>query len=147
MDSHQPPDGSAPQAYRITAEAVHEGAAVLHAAGTDIPLAAAWGGPPTEDPGPADLLAGAFAACLLKNLARAAALTGFSYTSAHVQVDARRQDRPPTFVAIDYVLTVGTDEPERRLELVHRNLAKFGTVYNTLAAVCEIDGRIEAHAP
>ena len=99
MDTTPTPDGSAPQAYRITAESLHEGASVLHAAGADIPLAAAWGGPPTDEPGPAELLAGAFAACLLKNLARAAALTGFSYTSAHVQVDARRQDRPPRFVA------------------------------------------------
>jgi len=28
-----------------------------------------------------------------------------------------------------------TDEDERRVDLLHRNLRQFGTVYNTLAAV------------
>ena len=35
-----------------------------------------------------------------------------------------------------------TDEPPKRVDLLQRNLAKYGTVYNTLAEVCEISGDI-----
>lgn len=31
---------------------------------------------------------------------------------------------------------------QRHIELLHRNLRQFGTVYNTLAAVCDVHGRI-----
>ena len=39
-----------------------------------------------------------------------------------VDVVARRQDTPPKFVEITYELRLVTDEPERRIELLHRNL-------------------------
>jgi hypothetical protein len=38
---------------------------------------------------------------------------------------------------------VDTDESDQRLDLLHRNLQQFGTVYNTLAAATTIEGRIE----
>lgn len=50
----------------------------------------------------------------------------------------RRESRPT------YEMRITTDEPPRRIDLVHRNLRKFGTVYNTLAAVCQIDGQLTA---
>jgi uncharacterized OsmC-like protein len=79
---------------------------------------------------------------LLKNLARAGSLMHFTYTDAQVEVTARRQDAPPKFTEIDYTLHVTTDEPARRVELMHANLTKFGTVYNTLAAVCAVHGDV-----
>jgi hypothetical protein len=42
---------------------------------------------------------------------------------------------------------VVTDEPERRVELAHRNLRNYGTVYNTLAAVCDVHGEMVAVPP
>lgn len=128
----------------MSAQAVHSGDAEVTAAQTRIPLDAAWVAPRTGAPGPADLLGSAFAACLLKNLARSGALLGFEYDDAQVDVVLRRQDAPPKFVSVEYTLSVTTDEPERRVELVHTNLRKFGTVYNTLAAVCEVHGTITA---
>ena len=56
----------------------------------------------------------------------------------------RRQDAPPKFVSVMYDLRVTTDEPGRRVELVHTNLRKFGTVYNTLAAVGDVHGTLTA---
>ena len=56
----------------------------------------------------------------------------------------RRQDNPPQFTEIIYELRLVTDEPERRVEVLHRNLRRFGTVYHTLAAAGTIDGRIVA---
>ena len=57
---------------------------------------------------------------------------------------ARRQDSPPRFVEIHYTLHVHTDEPQRRVDLAHRNLRNYGTVYNTLAAVCDVHGEMLA---
>ncbi len=65
---------------------------------------------------------------------------------AQVEVVLRRQDAPPKFVAVEYDLQLTTDEPERRVGLVHANLRKFGTVYNTLAAVCEVSGTVTARS-
>ena len=134
----------APTEYRIHARSSRAGTAVVDAADDRIEIDARWGPLPTGRPGPADLLASAFAACLLKNLARAGDLLGFEYREAEVDVVARRQDSPPLFVEIRYELRISTDEPARRLELVHQNLRKFGTVYNTLAAVCDVHGEVVA---
>lgn len=136
--------GAAPLEYRVSARATYGGDADVTAANTTIPLDAGWAAPPTGAPGPADLLASAFAACLLKNLARSGALLDFEYEDAQADVVLRRQDTPPKFVSVDYTLRVTTDEPERRIEVVHTNLRKFGTVYNTLAAVCDVHGTVTA---
>ena len=106
-----------------------------------------WGAGSLGEPGPAELLAAALAACLLKNLARCRDLLDFDYDEAHVEVVARRQDRPPRFVDIGYTVRVTTGETERRVELAHHNLRTFGTVYNTLAAVCDVHGSMVACAP
>ncbi len=37
-----------------------------------------------------------------------------------------------------------TDEPAPRAAPLHRNIARFGTIYNTLAAVCDVTGEIGA---
>jgi uncharacterized OsmC-like protein len=134
----------APTDYRITARSVSSGPAEAFAGSEVIHFDAGWGGPDSRLPGPAELLASAFAACMLKNLARTGKLLHFHYESAEVDVAAHRQDVPPKFTRITYALTLVTDEPAHRIDLIHRNLRQFGTVYNTLAAGCVIDGRVVA---
>lgn len=80
----------------------------------------------------------------MKNIERTSTLIGFTYNSADVRVQARRQDSPPQFVEVEYDVRIVTDEPERRVDLLHRNLRQFGTVYNTLAAVCDVHGTVAA---
>ncbi len=133
-----------PTTYRVQARSVAGGEAYVEAATVTVPFDAAWNEPPKGLPGPAELLACSLAACLLKNLARAGALLSFAYEGAEVEVTARRQDSPPKFVEMTYVLRVATDEPERRVKLLHSNLAKFGTIYNTLASACDVHGEIVA---
>lgn len=133
-----------PTEYRVSAQARAGGLGFAQAGNTSIELDTSWGGTPTGLPGPAELLATAFASCLLKNLARARDLLGFAYDDAQVEVTARRQDSPPKFTEIRYLLRITTDEPSRRVDLVHRNLRNYGTVYNTLAAVCDVHGEIHA---
>jgi hypothetical protein len=51
-----------------------------------------------------------------------------------------RQDVPPRMERIDYEIVVDTGEPDRRLELLHENVRKYGTVFNTVAPGTELNG-------
>ncbi|MEX1356991.1 MAG: OsmC family protein [Gaiellaceae bacterium] len=95
-------------------------------------------------PGPADLLAAALAACILKNVERFSGLLPFRYERARVYVEVEREEPPPRIVPAHYTLRIVTDEPEHRVELLHRNVVRFGTVTNTLAAACEVSGTVVA---
>ena len=136
-----------PTSYAVRARTTGTGQAEVVAGTETIAFDASWAVEPSGPPGPAELLAAAFAACLLKNLERAGKLLHFRYDYAEVDVIARRQDSPPKFVEVIYELRLATDETERRVELVHLNLRKFGTVYNTLAATCEVHGRLVVMSP
>ena len=137
-----------PTTYRVRGHGVAGQEASIQAANQMIPIYASWGADqPSGLPGPAELLAAAFTACLLKNLERSSAMMPFSYQSAEIDVQARRQDSPPKFVGIEYEIRLATSESPRRVELLHRNLSQYGTIYNTLAAVCDVHGTIVAVAP
>lgn len=136
-----------PTVYVVTATARGDGTAEASAGSETIRFDAAWARPPSGLPGPADLLASALAACLLKNVERAGQLLPFRYEHARVEVRARRQDAPPRFVEVSYEVHLVTDEPSRRVDLLHRNLRQYGTVYNTLAAVCDVHGEVITTAP
>ena len=49
---------------------------------------------------------------------------------------------PPMMVAVDYELIVDTDEDDRRLELLHTNVRKYGTISNTVAKALKLEGTI-----
>ena len=46
-------------------------------------------------------------------------------------------------VSVNYVLTVDTDESDQRLELLHKNVRKFGTISNTVAQTVNLAGIIK----
>jgi uncharacterized OsmC-like protein len=98
-------------------------------------------------PGPADLLAAALAACLLKNVERFAGILRFRYRSARVEVEVERDEPPPRIVRARYTLRIVTEESAHRLDLLHRNILRFSTVANTLAAACDVSGTIVAEPP
>ena len=91
---------------------------------------------------PAELLLAALAACMTKSTLGAASVNGFEVRAVEVRLKAIRQDSPPRMARIEYELFVDTDAPDRRLDLIHRNVRKFGTVTGTLAAATELVGRI-----
>jgi uncharacterized OsmC-like protein len=97
--------------------------------------------------GPADLLASAFAACVLKNVERFSGILPFRYEGASITVTAEREDRPPRISRIRYLLRLRTDEPPQRVDLLRRNLERFGTIFNTLAAACDVKGEIVVEPP
>jgi len=63
-----------------------------------------------------------------------------------VTLRGERQDKPPKMVSITYELVVDTDETDRRLELLHDNGRKFGTISNTIAAATMLEGVIRRKA-
>ncbi len=96
-------------------------------------------------PGPAELLCASLAACLLKNIERYSELLPFQYEVATVEVEAERQDAPPQMTVMRYHIEIATDEPAHRVDLLHRNIRKYGTITNTLAAAVEMTGEVIAH--
>jgi len=91
---------------------------------------------------PAELLLAALSACMLKGIERVTPLLKFSLRGVEVQVHGVRQDVPPKMESIDYEIIVDTDEPERRLELLHENVKRYGTVFNTIAPGTQLSGRL-----
>ena len=55
---------------------------------------------------------------------------------------ADRQDAPPKLTAIRYEIVVTTPENDARLDLLHRNILKYGTISNTLTAAVPLTGTI-----
>jgi len=140
-----------PKIYSVQGRSVAGGESTIDAGNQSIPIDASWAAEVPSGlpglPGPAELLASAFAACLLKNVERASTLMSFEYQSAEVDVKARRQDTPPKFIEIEYEVRVVTSEEQRRVDMLHLNLSRYGTVYNTLAAVCDVHGTLAAVRP
>lgn len=89
---------------------------------------------------PAELLLAALAACMIKSIERISPLIGFQYRGVKVHLRATRQNSPPKMSHIDYEIVVDTDEVDHRLTILHENVRKFGTVFNTVAAGAEVHG-------
>jgi uncharacterized OsmC-like protein len=132
--------------YEVDARIVAPGRSEISSKASRIAFDSSPGQSP-DLPGPAELLASAFAACLLKNVERFSEILPFRQSGASVHVVAERRDSPPRFTRITYELHVVTDEEPRRVALLHRNLRTHGTVFNTLASACEVTGELVAHAP
>lgn len=95
---------------------------------------------------PAEMLLASLAACLLKGAERVAPMLGFDLRGIEVSLHGVRRDSPPKMVRIDYEIVVDTDETDQRLDLLHRNLRKYGTISNTLAEATELVGTIRRKA-
>lgn len=91
---------------------------------------------------PAEMLLASLAACLLKGAERVTPMLKFDLRGIEVSLHGVRQDSPPKMVRIDYEIVVDTDENDQRLDLLHRNLRKYGTISNTLAEATELVGTI-----
>lgn len=91
---------------------------------------------------PAEMLLASLAACLLKGAERVTPMLKFDLRGIEVSLHGQRQDSPPRMVRIDYEIVVDTEETDQRLDLLHRNLRKYGTISNTLAEATELIGTI-----
>ncbi len=93
-------------------------------------------------PNPAELFLTAFAACILKNVERYSQKLKIPYAKAEVAIKGIRSDVPPAMVSVDYELIVYSDAEPRKIDLLYRNIQKFGTIFNTVSASCKVNGKI-----
>jgi uncharacterized OsmC-like protein len=91
---------------------------------------------------PAELLLAAVAACMLKGIERITPILKFRLEGVDIRVQGRRQDDPPKMISISYEIAVKSDESDQRLELLHTNVRRYGTVFNTLAAQTDLTGTL-----
>lgn len=91
---------------------------------------------------PAELLLAAVSACMIKGIERVAPILKFNFRGVEVKLHGVRQDVPPKMESIDYEIIVDTDEEDHRLELLHKNVQQYGTVFNTVINGTSLNGRI-----
>ena len=95
---------------------------------------------------PAELFLAAIAACMIKGIERVTPMLKFDLRGVEVKLHGVRQDSPPKMISIDYELIVDTDETDQRLELLHTNVRKYGTISNTVAEATKLEGMIKRKA-
>jgi len=91
---------------------------------------------------PAELFLASIAACILKGIERVTPLLGFSLDGVEVRLHGERQDSPPKMTSVSYEIIVQTRETDQRLELLHKNVRKYGTISNTVASATHLAGTI-----
>ena len=91
---------------------------------------------------PAELLLAALSACMIKGIERVVPILRFELRGVQVRVEGVRQDVPPKLESIRYEIVVDTDESDHRLALLHENVRKYGTVFNTVAPGTDLAGSL-----
>lgn len=127
--------------YHVTARRIDSHGSEASAKAATIILDTAMAG--REDAfNPAEMLLASLAACMLKGAERVAPMLEFDLRGVEVSLHGQRQDSPPKMIRIAYEIVVETDESDQRLDLLHRNLRKYGTISNALAEATELVGTI-----
>jgi len=77
---------------------------------------------------------------MVKGIERLTPILKFQLRGVEVKVDGVRQDVPPRLESVRYEIIVDTDESDQRLRLLHENVKKYGTVFNTVSPGTELSG-------
>lgn len=118
--------------FSVSARRVDAHGSLAHCKDADITLDTDLAGRPDAF-NPAELLMAALAACMIKGIERVTPILKFELSGVDVRLHGVRQDVPPKMESIDYEIFIDTDESDHRLELLHDNVKKYGTVFNTVA--------------
>lgn len=89
---------------------------------------------------PVELLLAAQAACFIKGIERLAPTLNFQFDEVSVTLEATRPEDEAKLDQISYRIEVSTPEPDHRLELLHKNLMRQGTIYNTIKSGTNLSG-------
>ena len=95
-----------------------------------------------ELPNPAELFLGSFAACILKSVERFSNFLHFEYDKAAIKVSATRLEKPPRLEDLHYELTIFSKDEKLNIDLLKKNVEKFGTIFNTVQKTCSISGTV-----
>lgn len=66
----------------------------------------------------------------------------FDLTGMAVSLQGIRQDAPPKMLSISNEIEVATDESDARLDLLPKNIRKYGTISNTPDSAPPLSGTI-----
>jgi uncharacterized OsmC-like protein len=91
---------------------------------------------------PVELLLAALAACMIKGIERVAETLGVDYDTVHIRLVARRPEDEARIEDVRYEVSLKTSADQGRLDLLHKNLRKFGTIYNTISAGTSLEGTL-----
>ena len=127
--------------YNVTARRVDAEGSLARTKDAEIVLDTAMAGR-ADAFNPAELFLASIAACMIKGIERVAPMLKFDFRGVEVKLHGVRQDSPPKMISIDYELIVDTDEIDQRLELLHTNVRKYGTISNTVAEATKLEGVI-----
>lgn len=127
--------------YEVTAQRVDAHGSLARCKSAEIVLDTDLSGRPDAF-NPAELFLASIAACMLKGIERVTPLLHFDLRGVDVRLKGIRQDAPPKMISVEYELAVETDETDQRLELLHTNVRKFGTIFNTVSAATDLHGTI-----
>ena len=127
--------------YKVTARRVDAHGSLARTKEAEIVLDTAMAGR-SDAFNPAELFLAAIAACMIKGIERVTPMLKFKLSGVEVRLHGVRQDVPPRMVSVDYELIVDTDESDQRLELLHTNVRKYGTISNTVAEATRLEGVI-----
>ena len=127
--------------FRIATQRTDAHGSVAHCKSADITLDTGMAGR-ADAFNPAELLLAALSACIIKGIERITPILKFELRGVEVRVEGVRQDVPPKMESITYEIIVDSDESEKRLELLHDNVKKYGTVFNTIAPGTQLNGSL-----
>ena len=127
--------------YNVTARRIDSHGSVANCKDAEIVLDTDVAGR-TDAFNPAELFLAAISACMIKGIERVMPMIRFELRGVEVKLHAVRQDAPPRIISVDYELIVDTDETDQRLELLHTNVQKYGTIFNTVAGATALSGTI-----
>lgn len=125
--------------FAVSARRVDAHGSLAHCKSADIVLDTDLAGRPDAF-NPAELLMAALAACMIKGIERVTPILKFELRGVEVHLHGVRQDVPPKMESIGYEILVDTEESDHRLALLHDNVKKYGTVYNTVAPGTQLTG-------
>ena len=131
--------------YHVTARRQDQHGSLAACKGAEIVLDTDVNGRPDAF-NPAELFLASIAACMIKSIERATPMLNFDLRGVEVRLHGVRQDAPPMMVSVDYELIIDTDESDQRLELLHKNVRKYGTISNTVAQSSRLEGFIKRKA-
>ena len=127
--------------YRVRARRIDAHGSLATAKEAEVALDTDLGGR-RDAMNPVELLLSALAACMLKGIERVTPMLHFRLEGAEVRLEAVRQDAPPKLTLIRYEIIVDSVETDQRLDLLHRNILKYGTISNTLTSAVPLEGTL-----
>lgn len=130
--------------FEVTANRIDAAGSLVHSKQTELVIDTSLAGR-LDALNPVELLLAALSACIIKGIERVAGTLGIEYESVNVSLVAHRPVAEARIDDIAYVIRIGTTVDQAKLELLHKNLMKFGTIYNTVKSGTRLTGTIVAN--